>query len=71
MKDFSEDRIRNGIQKLMKSRGTATQGRLDSFFTVSTTSMTTLKRKIEDDSKNKNMKKGTSGLKKKPVKKAK
>ncbi|KAJ8374892.1 hypothetical protein SKAU_G00054720 [Synaphobranchus kaupii] len=33
-KQFSEDRIRNGCKKIMKSRQGSTQGRLDSFFTV-------------------------------------
>eukprot|EP01135_Chromosphaera_perkinsii_P007198 Nk52_evm6s745 gene=Nk52_evmTU6s745 len=33
-KGFNEDRIRNGVKKISKSRNTATQGRLDSFFTV-------------------------------------
>ncbi len=33
-KGFSEDRIRNGIKKLMKGRQGSTQGRLDSFFKV-------------------------------------
>ncbi|KAK1795407.1 hypothetical protein P4O66_010575 [Electrophorus voltai] len=33
-KQFSEDRIRNGSKKIMKSRQGSTQGRLDSFFTV-------------------------------------
>uniref|UniRef100_A0A673B9S6 Flap endonuclease 1 n=1 Tax=Sphaeramia orbicularis TaxID=375764 RepID=A0A673B9S6_9TELE len=33
-KQFSEDRIRNGFKKIMKSRQGSTQGRLDSFFTV-------------------------------------
>lgn len=32
--NFSEDRIRGSIKKLVKAKGTATQGRLDSFFTV-------------------------------------
>lgn len=31
-KGFAEERIRNGIRKLDKARGGATQGRLDSFF---------------------------------------
>ena len=34
-KGFGEDRIRNGCKKLLKGRGGATQGRLDSFFKVS------------------------------------
>uniref|UniRef100_A0A667ZY70 Flap endonuclease 1 n=1 Tax=Myripristis murdjan TaxID=586833 RepID=A0A667ZY70_9TELE len=33
-KQFSEDRIRNGYKKIVKSRQGSTQGRLDSFFTV-------------------------------------
>ncbi|KAK7881604.1 hypothetical protein WMY93_030013 [Mugilogobius chulae] len=33
-KQFSEDRMRNGFKKIMKSRQGSTQGRLDSFFTV-------------------------------------
>ncbi|KAK2717478.1 flap endonuclease 1-like [Artemia franciscana] len=33
-KHFSEERIRNGIKKIQKSRQVATQGRLDSFFKV-------------------------------------
>ncbi|TPX30835.1 hypothetical protein SmJEL517_g05703 [Synchytrium microbalum] len=31
-KNFNEDRIRNAVAKLVKNRGTATQGRLDGFF---------------------------------------
>ncbi|EDV25984.1 uncharacterized protein TRIADDRAFT_24563 [Trichoplax adhaerens] len=33
-KGFSEDRIRRGVEKISKARGTSTQGRLDSFFTI-------------------------------------
>ncbi|XP_015919660.1 flap endonuclease 1 isoform X2 [Parasteatoda tepidariorum] len=33
-KNFSEDRVKNGVKKLMKGRHGSTQGRLDSFFTV-------------------------------------
>ncbi|KAF3836072.1 hypothetical protein F7725_028630 [Dissostichus mawsoni] len=33
-KQFSEDRIRNGCKKISKSRQGSTQGRLDSFFSV-------------------------------------
>lgn len=32
--DFSEDRVRNGVKKLMKARQGSTQGRLDNFFKV-------------------------------------
>lgn len=34
---FSEERVRNAAKKLAKARSGATQGRLDSFFTFSTT----------------------------------
>lgn len=33
-KEFSEDRVRKGIAKLVKCKNTATQGRLDSFFKI-------------------------------------
>ncbi|XP_066578938.1 flap endonuclease 1 [Amia ocellicauda] len=33
-KNFSEDRIRNGCKKILKSRQGSTQGRLDTFFSV-------------------------------------
>jgi len=33
-KAFAEDRVRNGSKKLQKAKSTSTQGRLDSFFTV-------------------------------------
>ncbi|GAA6092104.1 flap endonuclease 1, partial [Tachysurus ichikawai] len=33
-KQFSEERIRNGAKKIMKSRQGSTQGRLDTFFTI-------------------------------------
>lgn len=42
---FSEDRVRSGAKKLIKARSGSTQGRLDSFFTFSTTLN---KRKVSD-----------------------
>lgn len=33
-RQFSEDRVRNGAKKIMKTRTTSTQGRLDGFFKV-------------------------------------
>lgn len=42
--DGSEDRIRNGCKKIVKSRQGSTQGRLDSFFTV--TGSLSSKRKV-------------------------
>jgi len=44
-KGFSEERMRNGVKKIIKSRNTGTQVRLDSFFKVTST---TPKRKTED-----------------------
>ncbi|XP_022818314.1 flap endonuclease 1 [Spodoptera litura] len=49
-KQFNEERVRNGAKKLMKARTGATQGRLDGFFTISTTPNP--KRKAEEDKKN-------------------
>lgn len=43
-KQFSEERIRNGVKRLSKSRQGSTQGRLDDFFKV-TGSITSAKRK--------------------------
>uniref|UniRef100_A0A8C5AQY6 Flap endonuclease 1 n=1 Tax=Gadus morhua TaxID=8049 RepID=A0A8C5AQY6_GADMO len=45
-KQFSEDRIRNGCKKMSKSRQGSTQGRLDSFFSV--TGSLSSKRKVPD-----------------------
>ncbi|ENN72811.1 flap endonuclease 1 [Dendroctonus ponderosae] len=57
-RQFSEDRVRNGIKKLQKARGTSTQARLDGFFTVLGT--TPAKRKA-DDKKNTPNKRGKLG----------
>ncbi|XP_063982868.1 flap endonuclease 1 isoform X2 [Diachasmimorpha longicaudata] len=46
-KQFDETRIRNGAKKLAKAKTTSTQGRLDSFFKVLTTTPST-KRKAEE-----------------------
>ncbi|NWU96679.1 FEN1 endonuclease, partial [Upupa epops] len=43
-KQFNEERIRNGVKRLSKSRQGSTQGRLDDFFKV-TGSITSVKRK--------------------------
>lgn len=59
-KQFNEERVRNGVKKLMKSRSGSTQGRLDGFFKVLST--TPAKRKSEDNKKNTPNKRGkTSG----------
>eukprot|EP00128_Syssomonas_multiformis_P000610 Colp12_sorted_trinity150504_noHs@33652 len=50
-KGFSEERIRSNVKKLAKSRGTAQQGRLDTFFKVLTPSASTNSNKRKADSK--------------------
>lgn len=63
-KQFSEDRVRSGTQKIKKSLKTATQGRLDSFFKVipsTATSSPAVKRKVEDNKKAASAKKGKVG----------
>ncbi|XP_017923383.1 flap endonuclease 1 [Manacus vitellinus] len=60
-KQFSEERIRNGVRRLSKSRQGSTQGRLDDFFKV-TGSITSAKRK-EPESKGSARKKAKSGPK--------
>lgn len=62
-KNFSEDRIRNGMKKLQKAKQGTTQGRLDSFFSVVSTSST--KRKQEDQ-KGSSKKKAKGGGYKRP-----
>ncbi|KAK7483043.1 hypothetical protein BaRGS_00025706 [Batillaria attramentaria] len=66
-KSFNEERIRNGVKKLMKSRQGTTQGRLDSFFSVmsKTSTPTAAKRKAEEQKGNAK-KKGKGGGFKKP-----
>jgi len=44
---FSEDRIRNGVKRILKSREGATQGRLDTFFKpIATKPVAGVKRKV-------------------------
>lgn len=57
-KNFNEERIRSGAKKLAKSRGTSTQGRIDTFFTLTTQAV--VKRKNEDDSKQNTKKTSTT-----------
>ncbi|CAL1544173.1 unnamed protein product [Lymnaea stagnalis] len=61
-KNFNEERIRNGAKKLLKSRQGTTQGRVDSFFSVVSTSKTS-KRKAEEP-KGQQKKKGKGTFKK-------
>ncbi|ELU10206.1 hypothetical protein CAPTEDRAFT_21886 [Capitella teleta] len=58
-KGFNEDRIRNGCKKLQKARHGSTQGRLDSFFKV--TSTTSTKRKSTEGTKGGATKKKAKG----------
>ncbi|XP_034826168.1 flap endonuclease 1 [Maniola hyperantus] len=59
-KQFNEDRVRNGAKKLMKARTGTTQGRLDGFFKVLSTTPNP-KRKAEEEKKNANKKTKTGG----------
>ncbi|GIY53966.1 flap endonuclease 1 [Caerostris darwini] len=61
-KGFSEDRVKNGVKKLMKGRHGSTQGRLDSFFTVlPKTNSNPVKRKSEENGNAKKKTKATRG----------
>lgn len=62
-KGFSEERMRNGVKKIVKARNTGTQVRLDSFFKVTST---TPKRKTEDTKENDKKKAKKTGAYKKP-----
>ncbi|XP_072024123.1 flap endonuclease 1-like [Amphiura filiformis] len=59
-KQFSEDRIRNGIKKMIKAKQGSTQGRLDSFFKV-IPSTNNSKRKPADTKGNAKKKAKTGG----------
>ncbi|XP_013107742.1 flap endonuclease 1 [Stomoxys calcitrans] len=56
-RQFNEDRVRSGAKKILKSKQSQTQGRLDSFFKVLPSTNTTPKRKAVDDKKNASQKK--------------
>ncbi|KAG8311359.1 flap endonuclease 1 [Homalodisca vitripennis] len=59
-KQFNEERVRNGVKKLLKSRSNSTQGRLDSFFKVlPATPNSSVKRKAEDKQSASKKKKAT------------
>lgn len=58
-KQFNEERVRNGCKKLLKARSGSTQGRLDSFFTVLST--TPAKRKVNDKKNTPNKRGKTAG----------
>jgi len=66
-KGFTEDRIRNGCKKLVKSRGGATQGRLDSFFKVLPSPTSANNKRKADDKSGSAKKKGAAGAAKKGV----
>ena len=59
-KGFNEDRIRNGIKRIIKSRKQSTQGRLDDFFKVLPSNIPA-KRKSNDKNKNESGKKKKAG----------
>ncbi|KAJ3282165.1 Elongation of fatty acids protein 2 [Borealophlyctis nickersoniae] len=67
-KNFTEDRVRKAVQKLTKSMGTATQGRLDSFFKVLPKDPATAKRKAEEELGGKGAKKKGTATAKTPAK---
>ncbi|CAG9466866.1 unnamed protein product [Pedinophyceae sp. YPF-701] len=70
-KNFSEDRVRNGVKKIRESKGKGSQGRLDSFFgAVTVKKSDTGKRKAEQLQASKG-KKGRGGLASKTTKSAK
>jgi flap endonuclease-1 len=58
-KQFNEERVRNGVKKLLKSRSGTTQGRLDGFFKVLST--TPAKRKLDTKKETPNKKKKVGG----------
>ncbi|XP_023304269.2 flap endonuclease 1-like [Lucilia cuprina] len=60
-RQFNEDRVRSGAKKILKSKQSQTQGRLDSFFKVLPSTGTTPKRKADDDKKNTSLKKAKAG----------
>ena len=64
-KQFSEERMRNGIKKLAKARTGSTQGRLDGFFKVLSSPSNATKRKAEE-AKGPAKKKAAKGGFKKP-----
>ncbi|XP_055382434.1 flap endonuclease 1 [Condylostylus longicornis] len=67
-RQFNEERVRNGARKLLKSKNSSTQGRLDSFFKVLPSSAPSPKRKAEDSKKNvnKKLKSGSANRGRKP-----
>ncbi|GFU33167.1 flap endonuclease 1 [Nephila pilipes] len=61
-KGFSEDRVKNGVKKLVKGRHGSTQGRLDGFFTVLPKSNSnSVKRKPEENGSAKKKGKASRG----------
>merc|ERR1719341_15053 len=60
-KGFAEERIRNGIKKLDKAQGGATQGRLDSFFKVLPSPTPGQNKRKAEDKAGSAKKKGSAG----------
>lgn len=67
-RQFNEDRIRSGAKKLVKAKGTTTQGRLDNFFKVlpSTPAQKRKSEEIKKGSASKKAKTGASNRGRKP-----
>ncbi|CAG5026654.1 unnamed protein product [Parnassius apollo] len=60
-KQFNEDRVRNGAKKLIKARTGTTQGRLDGFFKVLSTTPNPKRKAAEEEKKNPANKKAKTG----------
>ncbi|XP_073987870.1 flap structure-specific endonuclease 1 [Rhodnius prolixus] len=66
-RNFTEDRVRNGAKKLLRGKQSSTQGRLDGFFKVlSTTPAAPAAKRKADDKKNNKSKRGKPNGKGKP-----
>lgn len=63
-KGFNLERTQRQIARLVKAKGSATQKRMDSFFTRKPSTSSSNKRKADSKSKGKNKKGKTSGGKK-------
>ena len=60
-RQFSEDRVRSGAKKILKSKQSQTQGRLDSFFKVLPSTGTPKRKAVDDKKSNANQKKTKAG----------
>lgn len=60
-RQFNEERVRNGAKKIFKSKTTATQGRLDSFFKVLPSTPNSASKRKPDEKKGNTNKKAKIG----------